>query len=162
MSARPLETFEALVCHANQRSWSFACFLTFWKFFYIRCLQNIFIYWKRLKVSCAIKEMLFKISLQPASFYYKGDWLRCFPVIFTKNLRTAILKNKSGWLLLKCQAWTRALLNTNIFVDIEHFPVWILSDPMQKQSSPHFFKIGVLINFVNLTVKHLCWSISLI
>lgn len=38
MSARPLETFEALVCHANQRSWSFACFLTFWKFFYIRCL----------------------------------------------------------------------------------------------------------------------------
>ena len=105
--------------------------------------------------SCFLK-LVYSLHL-----YYKGDWLRCFPVIFTNNL-TAILKNKSGWLLLKCQAWTRALLNTNIFVDIEHFPVWILSDPLQKLSSPYFFKIGVLINFVNLTVQHLCWSISLI
>ena len=40
-------------------------------------------------------------GLRPATLLKKRLWHRCFPVDFVKFLRTSLLQNNSGWLLLK-------------------------------------------------------------
>ena len=76
-------------------------------------LQNIIVTWlnyinvKFLKVSqtsqentCLRASFLIKLQLRPATLLKRKIWHRCFPVNFVKFLRTPILQNISGRLLL--------------------------------------------------------------
>ena len=51
-----------------------------------------------------LPESLFNkfVGLRPASLLKKRLWRKCFPVNFTKFLRTPFLQNTSGRLLLHC------------------------------------------------------------
>ena len=59
--------------------------------------------------------------LRPATLLKKRLWHRCFPVNFTKFLRTHLLKERLWWLLLSCtlskiaRRWTSVTISKEIF-----------------------------------------------
>ena len=61
--------------------------------------------------NCARGSFLIKLQAPPATLLKKSLWHRCFPVNFTKFLRTPFFQNMSGRLLLS-NAGNRASLQT--------------------------------------------------
>ena len=89
--------------------------------------QKSLLYFRSSHQRCSIKKgVLWNfvkfIGLRPANLLKKRLWHRCFPVNFTKFLRTPFLQNTSGRLLLFIVQWPyRMTLTLITFGFLFHF-----------------------------------------
>ena len=74
--------------------------------------------------SCSYEKVFFEISqnsqenisgVRAATLLKKSFWHRCFPVNFTKLLRTPFVQNSSGWLLRTIFYWTSPVAASGSF-----------------------------------------------
>ena len=90
-----------------------------------------------------MKALITNITgLRPATLLKKILWHRCFPVNFTKLLRTPFLQNTSGWLLLDFQIQTQIWRNVRpVFsICVTVMKVYLLSLDMNLRLNLKIFQ----------------------
>ena len=123
--------------------------------------QKSLLYFRSSQQRCSIKKgVLWNfvkfIGLRPANLLKKRLWHRCFPVNFTKFLRTPFLQSTSGRLLLFIVQWPyRMTLTLITFGFLFHFMLVGVTED-EKSQTCHCQVLGKFFYDTLKTQRQLC------